>query len=205
MGSAMNGLVLLVVVMVPHWLGMAGWWPTAVADDSHVVKAVARSNGLPTRAEWVDVGKDSWQLDDVRVSVSSVVVGQVELIGPNKQRKLTKEQYLQLHVRIANEGITRRIEFQGWTATGPLVTEAKGKQLAAKTFETGWEPANKPRLVALYPGKSMESVLFFEVPAVNAEYLRLELPAAPFGSTETVKFQIPRSLMVIRPTSTRGL
>jgi hypothetical protein len=198
--SVLNIAVLVVAVALPDWLGLGGWWPAPPVDDSRTVKAVSIEDGNAAPVEWVDASKAAWQCDGVRVSISSASVGPVDLVGPNKKRERTKAKYLRLRLRLRNEGVGRMVEFGGWSSqTGPAaarLTDSAGKVLAVKTFEASWQPDGRAVAVTLFPGKSAEDILVFEIPAKNVEYLRLELPGAAFGDAEPVKFQIPRSWIV---------
>lgn len=48
---------------------------------------------------------------------------------------------------------------------------------------------------SLYPGKQLEDLLVFEPPIDKIQYLRLELPAAAFGGTGSLRLQIPRAMI----------
>jgi hypothetical protein len=203
LASAFNLFVILVVVALPGWLGLGPWHGYNVPDQSRVVLAIA-ADGTSKPAEWVDAGLTAWQLNDVRVSVSSIKVTPLEVIGPNKQKRPTKEKYLQIALRVANEGVARKFDFTGWSALAaapgesaapaPRLTDPAGKVLAMKPSPPGVEP---PVWVAkaLFPGRSAEEVLLFEPPAASASYLRLELPGAAFGGTEPVRIQIPQAMI----------
>ena len=46
---------------------------------------------------------------------------------------------------------------------------------------------------SIYPGKTVNDLLVFEVPLKNVQYLRLELPAENIGGSGKLRFQIPQS------------
>jgi hypothetical protein len=203
LSSAFNLFVIVLVVLLPSWLGLGPWRGYEVHDQSRVVVAVA-ADGTSKPAEWVEAGLTAWQLNDVRVSVSSIKVTPLEVTGPNKQKRPTKEKYLQITMRVANEGVARKIDFTGWGGMSsapdgsdlksPRLTDQAGKVLAMKPYPAGAEP---PGRVAkgLFPGRSAEEVLLFEPPTASASYLRLELPGSAFGGTEPVRFQIPQAMI----------
>jgi hypothetical protein len=200
LGTLVNAGVLLVALALPGWLGQTSWLPPQALDDSRtVVKAVRHDHSSALPAEWVDASQASWQLDDVRVSVRGAVIAPVELTGTNTKRRWTKDSYLQISLQVANAGVARKIDFQGWAATpggdGGMVrlTDGAGKALPAKTFDRGTTAAWLVQPVGLFPGKSAERLLVFEPPPAGFDRLRLELPGSAFGSTETVKLVIPRS------------
>ena len=54
-------------------------------------------------------------------------------------------------------------------------------------------PKGQVRINSIYPGKSLEDLLVFEVPVDAAEYLLLQLPAKNLGQQGAFRFQIPRA------------
>jgi hypothetical protein len=195
--AVVNAAVLLVVFALPGWLGLGPWRPSTVPADSLVVLAVGKDGGGAVPAEWVDAGTAAWQLRDVRVSVEAVTVGPVELTGSDGEKNRTKEDYLQVWLRVSHEGAARAIPFQDWDGTlsaaaAPRLTDAAGKVVPAKTFGPGWEPSGRARAAPLFPGKSVATVLTFDPPAQPIERLRLELPGTAFGGGGVVRFQIDR-------------
>ena len=154
-------------------------------------------------AEWVDIGSSSWQLDDVRLSVPAVRLEPLELTGPKNRKKVTKENVLQIWVRIKNVGVTRKIDYRGWSVAAgeaaPRLTDPAGKVLPAKRFDPGWEPPGRPQTITLFPGRSVLQLLVFEAPSSATDQFRLELPGAAFGSSETVRLLVPRSTINSRP------
>jgi hypothetical protein len=203
--AVLNTAVLLVIITLPGWLGLEPWWPRALPDDSRTVKAIALGDTGSRPAEWVDISTASWQLGDVRVSVPAVRFEQLELTGPNNRKKRTKEDLLQVWVRVKNVGVTRKVDFRGWSAApspgapAPRLTDSARKVLAAKLFDPGWEAPGRPQTGALFPGRSTLQLLVFEAPSPSVDPFRLELPGAAFGTTETVRLLIPRSTVNTRP------
>jgi hypothetical protein len=199
LAAAFDAAVLAVIVVLPSWLGLGPWWPRT-PEGPKGVQAVGHGSGVSAPAgEWIDAGRESWQLKDVRVSVTSATVGPVQLTGPNNRQTWTKTRYLQVVVQVTNEGAARKVDFQGWGAGspggGPRLTDPEGKVLAVPTFEANWLPPGQSRPKALFPGKSADSLLLFEAPSPDVAHLRLELSGAAFGATETVRLFIPRTLL----------
>jgi hypothetical protein len=191
-GTAISGLAVLFAFLLPEWLGMSAWIPARLPDESQTIRAVGLQDGLAEPAEWVDARKAAWQRDDVRVSVSAFTIAPAEIVGPKDKRQWTKEPCLQIRIKIENVGVARTFEARGWES--PRLTDSSGKTLALKTFTEGWTPVTRPpQPKVLFPGRSLEQLLIFEAPGKNAGDLKLELPASAFGSTETVKFLLPRS------------
>jgi hypothetical protein len=204
--AALNAAALFVVVLLPGWLGLDSWRPDPPPDEFRRPMAIPLDRGAASPADWVDVSRASWRLEDVRVSVRSAGVAPMELLGPKGQKKWTKERYLQIWLQVTNVGVARKVEFQAWGAAAgpgdavPRLTDPAGKALAAKTFDPGTTPAWRVQTTGLLPGKSADHLLVFEAPAAAVDRLRLELPGSAFGAEEPVRLEIPRSFLNPRPS-----
>jgi hypothetical protein len=199
LGAGLNTAILLVVLIAPEWIGLPGAALARTRDDPNVVKSVDHDGDASPTTDWIDASKAAWQLGDVRVSVSKASVGFLDLNGPKGQKKRTKEACLQIWVRVTNEGVARRFDFLGWTATSgpnaPRLTDSRGKVLLPKTFETGWEPPGRPQRAALLPGRSAQQLFVYATPASSIDYLRLELPGIALGGSTPARLQIPESMI----------
>lgn len=195
---------IALLLFAPRWLALEPWREVVTDDAPKGPQAVGHGTGLMAPADWVDASTASWQVRDVRVSVASAVVGPIELTGPNGAKQTPKETYLQLSVRVANEGVERRIELSGWATgnggEGFTLTDLAGKLLRPKAFEGAWQPVAVPKVTGLYPGKSAETLFWFDAPPGRVEYLRLELPGSAVGVEKSVRFQIPGSFLKQRRT-----
>jgi hypothetical protein len=202
LATGANALALLLAVAFPWALGLGVGWVPAPPEDPATVKVVEHGTaGATEAAEWVDPSKGSWQQADVKVTLVSAVVAPVELTGPKGKKAWTKTPRLHVTVRIANDGVVRKIDFTGWRppAAAPKLTDQTGAELATATFDKGWEPAGPATwTVALFPGKAAEQVFHFDPPARSVEFLRLELPATAFAGPTPVRFQIPRAMIFSR-------
>jgi hypothetical protein len=191
-----SALVLAVVCLAPGLLGLRPWWEVAPIDDDTAgqIRAVSRSGGGAAAAadEWVDASQSVWRQDDVQVAVSATV-GPVELVGPKGQKKWTREKYLQITVKIANEGVERRLAVSGWPLADGSMPQAAadGMPLTAPKFESGWSPVTVPTAAGVYPGKSHTQVFVYAVPAAGD--VLLSIPALGIGSQADAKLRLPRS------------
>ena len=197
--TGLNAAVLLVALVLPGWLGLDSWRPVPVDRESQTVQAFGPDGLSAVQDEWIPADR-AWQLEDVRVRVSEVSLGQIELVGPAGQRKWSRKRYLQVRVRVSNVGVARMIEFRGWDPNppkdtpGPKLTDADGKALTPATFDPGWKPAaGRPDPVPLLPARGADQTFVFEAPAGPPGRLRLELPGAAFGLDQPAKFQIAPS------------
>lgn len=189
-GVGLNLFALLLLVVLPGWLGISDWMPLGNPDAGpKPVTAVGRDGSLPKPAEWVDANAAVWEQGDVRIAVTSVTIGPADPEAPRVPGK-KKDPVLRIGLKLTNVGVARAVEFTGWAAPAePKLTTAAGKPVAGKNagLPTG--------AAAVYPGKSTEFALMFEPPAGAPEDYRLELPAQAFGGTDPVKFQIPSAMI----------
>lgn len=192
-GIGLNTLTLLLVLVLPGWLGLTGWVPVPEPGDGpKPVTAVGRDDGLPRPADWVDAGSAVWEQGDVRVAVIGASLVPPD---PNPAVKAApagrKEWVVKVGLKLTNVGVARGIEFAGWPPAGPgapQLTTAGGKTLALRPSAT------PPEKATVFPGKSAECWLVFAPPAAPDE-LRLELPPAAFGGPDSVRFRLPRALV----------
>jgi hypothetical protein len=186
--------------LLPSWLGLAPWRPIKENQENRTVQVVSTEGLQKPEGEWVDIDK-VWQFDDVRVK-GTATLSSIELQGPKGQIAWSKKQYIQIHVKVANVGVARPIQFQGWDTAGVQFTDSTGKPVPPARFENGWFPTEFHKPATLTPGKLADWVLLFEAPTPPIEYLRLELPGAAYGVPEApVRFQIPARPLGLKPNA----
>ncbi|HEX3147171.1 MAG TPA: hypothetical protein VHR66_03760 [Gemmataceae bacterium] len=196
--TALNALVLLVACFLPGWLGIGSWRPEPPAKDMRTVQIVGADGFEKPKSDWLDIGQ-TWQFDDVRVRASAVV-GPIEMIGPKGQAAWSKKSFFVVHIRVANVGVARAIDFHGWDGqTAGKLVDAAGTIISPAKFEAGWVPADHLKTASITPGHSADWILYFEMPTTPTEFFRIELPGAPCGVPENpVRFQIPARPLGIR-------
>jgi hypothetical protein len=196
--TGLNGLVLVIALLLPGWLGLAPWRPVKTADENKTVQVVSAEGLQKPQSEWVEIGQ-AWQFDDVRI-VGKATFGPVEVLGPKGQVAWSRKNYIQVRVKVANVGVAREIPFNGWNPAAVKFTDASGTAAPPAKFEGGWVPTEVSKTAKLTPGKSADWLLLFEAPANPTEYFRLELPGAPCGVPDSpVRFQIPARPLGFRP------
>lgn len=205
LGAAAMALHLVAIgllLFAPSWLGLVPWRTPAGGgpEGPHSVELGTHAVG---RTDRIDASKASWAFDDIRVSVRTTGIGPIELVDPSGARRQTRESYLKILVRVANTGVSRRVELSGWAANTGLdavrLTDPAGKALKLKAFDAGWSPAGVVKATGVVPGQSAEIVLVYEPPtpvspkpkAARVEHLRLELPGQAVGTPDPIRFHIP--------------
>jgi hypothetical protein len=202
----LHGLLLFLILIFPSWLNLDPWIPE-IPDTPPAPQAFSHKKQNATLAQWVDSASASWQFQDVRVTIHSATVGPIDLLDPKGVKRPSKEQYLQLVVRVANIGVARPLDLSGWTVGQNLelvkVVDSAGREIKPASFEEEWNPApfgEKPP-EKLYPGHSSEVRLLFNAPQPRIDFIRVALPGKMFGfEEEEVKFQIESgSLLLLGP------
>lgn len=194
--TGLNAVLLLVVVAVPSWLGLESWWPPKIGEDPKQIRVFDLNGlGIPD-GEWISADR-SWQFDDVRVQVTGVSAGPVELTGPDGKKRWSKGKYLIVTVKVANVGVARQLAFPKWDLTPtksgdpvPTLVDASAVHVSRAEFEAGWRAILKDPSANLLPTQAGERTFLFQLPAAPTNYLRLELPATEFGSPQPVRFQL---------------
>ena len=165
--------------------------------------------------EWVDAGTNAAQQDDVRVRVTSVVVGPVDFkelpgaVGKSqaslKVAQKKREKYLIIKLRISNAGAGRLIEYGSWShpstnseAGRVSLRDAGGKEYALKVFPPEKEVVGQASKSSIPPTKWVDDVLVFDAPSGRVEFLRLELPGESVGNKSNFHLQIPGRMIMTR-------
>jgi len=195
-------IVLLLVLLLPSWLNLDPWTPE-IENAPPAPQAYSHAKQTATLAQWVDSASASWQFKDVRVTIVSATVAPLDLIDPKGVKRPSKEQYLQLVVRVRNIGVERALDLSGWTVGQNLdlvrVVDSAGRTLNTATFEEGYhpEPVFSKQLEKLYPDKFSEVRLIFAAPQPRIDFLRATLPGSMFGFEEEIKFQIDSGSLIL--------
>ncbi|HSQ58519.1 MAG TPA: hypothetical protein VLM40_22555 [Gemmata sp.] len=202
-----HSLILLVVFFIPSLLNLDPWlgYSTDEGPKGPVMidHATSQKNAI-TSETWLDASKYSWEFRDVRVTVSSARVGPVELRGPKDAKRLTKEKYFQLELRLENSGVERMIDLSGWAAgqgaDGVQLTDSAGKPLSPAKFDGAWQPELGNTARQLFPGHPSVVKFIYAPPPANTGPVRVELSGSAFGLPEQkVKFNCLAAVLA-RPT-----
>jgi hypothetical protein len=176
----------------------------------------------PPEPVWTDAG-EAIEQGPIRARVSSVTIEQVRLESLDlAQMKRSKPQpMLRVRVSIENLSADKIATVPGWnaaagalpsgvgdllkgselgsqlesaTATARLTDQAGNSFLQTPAIRLSTAQADLGASPSVRPGESVEKDLLFDPPLETSEYLRLELPAAGFGGSESLRFQIPRAM-----------
>ena len=155
-------------------------------------------NGSP---DWTDAATSALVQGEVAVCIASATIEPLELSDKAAQKSLPKDN-LVIRLQVVLIGTTRKVDFEGWgnsnfgdTRKKPTLKDNSNHAYSLRTFGAGTKVTGHERSKGLYPKLYADDELIFETPALNAEYLRLELPATAFGEMGTLRFQIPKSMV----------
>jgi hypothetical protein len=193
------------------WPGLLGFLPLGgparpTNRGGDAAMSLSGVGGLRRATEgetlWVDAGRNALHHGDVRLRVTSAVVGQTSF-EPVQGKPPPGDRCLVVGLRITNAGIMRKLTYKGWAggnpaAEPPVLRDDKGKSYAPKTFGTGWVVKGSAPSATIPPEKSHDDLLVFEAPPPGVAYLRLELPAAAVGAEGRLRMEIPRQMIAFR-------
>ncbi len=187
-GTALNGLLLAAVLVVPSWLGLGNWLPEADPESApKQALAISKESGVRRPADWVDAATAVWQYGDVRIAIAGVKVGPLDRAAKTAEKR--KDRVLRIALTLENVGVARPIQLLPWHE--PPSREVK---LLAAGVSVPLRPAPvEPTMI--YPSRSGESLLQFDAPD-KLDDLRLELSGSAFGDSEPIRFLIPKAMIV---------
>ncbi|HUR54844.1 MAG TPA: hypothetical protein VMZ71_11980 [Gemmataceae bacterium] len=187
----------VLLLAAPYTLGLDRW--SDADDPRNAPHSIDHATGDIGPADLIDASAASWEAGDVRVSVLSATLAPLELTGPKGAKRVTKEHALRVVVRVANEGVERRVELGGWAlgqGDGRL-TDHGGAELRPKKCDPGWEFSGRGRQPSsVFPGHSVEVSLAFDAPRPSG--LTLELSGDAVGSPAPIRFALPDSFVNAR-------
>ncbi len=116
----------------------------------------------------------------------------------------SKDALLMVNLELTNTSPTKKMEYSTWSGKDisfdrdyATLEDNFGNTYTRVGFGLGTHPVGAiPRRESIYPSKSVNDMLVFELPIDAIEYLQLELPAKNFGGTGMLRLQIPREMIV---------
>ena len=155
--------------------------------------------------KWIDASKDVWEEDGVRVKVVSVSIDFVKGVERDfgeKKPFVSKEKCLIVRLQTENRNETKKIDY---TPFGFRVDILVSRTTSMKdnfdnryneqVYQRGVTIDGRAKSHSLYPNKSTDDVVVFEVPIEKAKILYLELSKDSIGSKSPPRFQIPMTMV----------
>lgn len=188
-GLGVHAGMSCLLLVSPAWLGASDWLPSPEpVDQSTIVFAAGKDGGVPVPTEWVDASTASWQQNDLRVAVVGARVASLDPKAASPEQRKLRGLFITL--QFSNVGVARSIDLA-----------SKPEQLAAIRLmsttgkSVAWKRLDEKAAVSIFPGKSVERTLVFEVPAERSETWRLEIPAETFANRDPIRLRIPNTMI----------
>jgi hypothetical protein len=155
----------------------------------------------PEELSWTDASKGPVQHGDVRVQLTGVTVRNVRIKDMLGEEFVSPTKYLAIRLEIFNTSSMRKLDFLGWSEpssdrNAASLTDNSNRLYKRMSPDPGAEISGQiSTATSLYPGKQLEDLLVFEPPVDKIQFLRLQLPAAAFGSSGSLNLQIPDGMV----------
>jgi hypothetical protein len=143
------------------------------------------------------------QLGDVSVRITEVTIGKVPLERIILSEDSTSEDdLLTIRLQITNTSTTKKLDYLGWMADFSALTGITAKLADENennyrkiTFGGTIKVKGAKSADSIYPGKSIEDAIVFELPIDSAQKLMLTLSGKGIGEDGEFRFEIPRSII----------
>lgn len=141
------------------------------------------------------------QLGDVRITVTTARIGKVPLQSLFNGKGDSTDEQMMITIKIENTSQTKKINYRtfdpDFSIGDDMAVARDNHDNIYKRVDFGTaKPAGKNEDVSIYPGKSIEDVLVFEVPIDGVEFVKLDLPGRPVGESGEISFWILPSEIV---------
>ena len=135
------------------------------------------------------------------IRVELVAIGIMKVLVEDRirgQSNFSKEKLLWLRIRVVNTSDRKKFDYQTWGAETMKLFESLGgladdlgNNYKAIHWGISQAPVGRTEKASIYPGKSIDDSLIFEVPVPKAKQLILSLPTDNVGGKGIIKFIIP--------------
>ena len=207
--AAGSALILLTAVFAPDVLSpqydagrQKSTYDPAAVEVVPVGGELVDPRTLGSATDGVDASRAALQQGPVRVQVTGVTVGPVELATATPSA--TAEKYLVIGVQIRHVGHGGPVSFVVWGSAVPKpITDVRltrgNTPVAVADLGTKAVRGKMYFEHALTPSTALTTKLVFDVPPGPAEPLTLELPAEAWGQTGVFRFRIPAAMVPAAP------
>jgi hypothetical protein len=152
--------------------------------------------------EWGNA-QNAIQQGDLQLRVTKVTIGQVPLKDSFNDDSKSQDELLMVNLELTNINETRKMEYNTWSGENisfdrdyATLVDNFGNSYKRIKFGFSTNPVGAvARSESIYPNKTVNDVLVFEIPIDTIEYLRLELPAKNFGGTGMLRLEIPKQMI----------
>lgn len=179
---------LLIAAITPKRASQQGAVSAATTATATVTTGQANNDRVYGLNEVADVG-------DVRVHVTSAVVGSIGAVSPGGTQYYSTDSLLAIRLGINNVNPRKAVAISG--ADDADLKDDLGNDYSATTIRTEFGFACVPNGAIsrhnLYSDKPATDCLVFSRPVQGANYLLLKINARHYGGEGTITFKIPSS------------
>lgn len=188
-GLGVHAGMTLLLLVAPAWLGAGDWLPAPEpVDQSTIVFSAGHDGGVPVPAEWVDASAASWQQNDLRVAVLGTRIAPLDPKAKTPDQRKVRGWFVTL--QLSNIGVARGIDIG---PSGEKLTAIR--MLSTSNKPVAWKKLEEIIPATIFPGKSIERTLVFEVPTERSETWRLEIPSETFANRDPIRLRIPNTMI----------
>lgn len=166
----------------------------STGEKPEPAKEVEKPAAKEDEPKWTSSDK-ALVLGGVRVSIESVRIGKLTIQGLSDRTTETDKTYLLVTVNISNQNDSKKIDYRSWGSRRSIFDQGGLKDNFGNAYNRITFAITRPvgavdGSESIYPGKSIQDVLVFEVPVAKMKHLDLELPGANIGGKTPVRFRI---------------
>lgn len=135
--------------------------------------------------------------DSVRVTISPEF-RQLPVEEDLTNRKQLSERMFCIAVAVTNKSQEKKIDFEGWANSigFAILRDNLGNKYKMVDFGLGVSYPGKIESASIYPGKSVEEVLLFEMPIDKATSFELTLSGERVGESRDLVIEFPRTAII---------
>ncbi len=171
------------------------------ASDIPIVDPSATANAKPTIV--FNPAAEPLQLGNVQLRITEAKLGKVDLTQMfSKNDSESKEELLTVRVQITNTSTTKKLDYRGWMASlssmsgiTAKLTDENDNRYKVIDFSSSVRVKGASTNDSIYPGKSLDDAIVFEVPVENAKQLFLTLAGKGCQQDGEFRFEIPRAMI----------
>jgi hypothetical protein len=205
--AALCTLCLAELLFVGKWGRPPG--PREQSVTSPMILSLREASSRPQGAsEWAVAGAEAVQIQDVRLTVPSVLLANFTRKDLAKG-KAQEVKYLVIELRISHVSKSPfdAVIYAPWTDLPklpsdhpPTLTDQLQRAYTQIALAPGQPFERREPETVLAAGRELREILVYPAPPADVEYLHLDLPAEAFSLPGRFRFRIPRAF-IQSPTS----
>ncbi|MGC1276448.1 MAG: hypothetical protein WBC44_22330 [Planctomycetaceae bacterium] len=171
-----------------------------MSNSTDSPEAGSPDNNFPAGPSWTPIGTPI-RIGDVQVEITRVTVGKVPLKDTFGEETTSEDDLLTVWLRVSNLSERKKINHLSWMSEHVIgdppakLTDDADNRYRPINFGFTTRVRGVESAASIYPGKSIEDAVVFELPVEGIESLRLTLLARMFGEKDDIRFEIPSQMI----------